>query len=57
MHEREGYTNADELQADDQLSPRPPLEPEGIRRPMSGEEASSDGSDDDERIPRPAISE
>ena len=57
MEERKRYAGVDELQADDQISPRPSAEGEGIRRPRSGDEGTSDGSDDDKRLPRPATSE
>jgi len=53
--ERKGYANTDELQADDQLSPRPALDDA-----ETGEiEISEDGStvDDEGQIPRPATSE
>ena len=57
MDERKRYANTDELQADDQLSPRPSPERAGVSRPMSDDEATLDGSDDDQRLPRPATSQ
>jgi hypothetical protein len=56
MDDRKGYTNTDELQADDQLSPAPSPDDKATR-PIRTDDTKSDGADDDERIPRPATSE
>ncbi len=56
MDDRKGYTNTDELQADDQLSPAPSPDDKAAR-PTRTDDAKSDGADDDERIRRPATSE
>ncbi|MDM9627769.1 hypothetical protein QTL95_17900 [Rhizobium sp. S152] len=56
MDDRKGYTNTDELQADDQISPTPSPDDKEARSPRSSD-AKSDGADDDERIPIPATSE
>jgi hypothetical protein len=56
MDERKGYANTDELQADDQISPRPSAEGEDVRRRRPADGATCEGSDD-QRLPRPATSE
>jgi len=56
MADGKGYTNTDELTADDQLSPAPSPDEKSFRAPGTND-ANSDGADDDERIPRPATSD
>ncbi len=56
MDNRKGYTNTDELQADDQLSPAPSPYDKAAR-PARTDKAKLDGAGDDERIPRPATPE
>ena len=57
MDERKRYTNTDELQADDQLSPKPSSAGDDDRKLKSGDGAASARAEDDQRLPRPATSE
>ena len=58
MEDRKGYTDTDDLQADDQISPIPSSEEGEVRRPASSEGSSPDRTlDDDRQVPRPATSE
>jgi len=55
MEERKGYQNTDELQADDEISPRPSFDDkDGLERPRRDVDH---GEDDAARIPRPATSQ
>jgi hypothetical protein len=56
MDDRTGYTNTDELQADDQLSPAPSPD-EREARSTRANDAKSGGADDDARTPRTVTSE
>jgi hypothetical protein len=55
MGERKGYHNTDELQADDEMSPRPSFEDRNCG--TTPRRKADDGQVDDERISRPATSE
>ncbi|MGO7548374.1 hypothetical protein [Rhizobium leguminosarum] len=50
MDESKNYLNTDEIQADDQLSPKPVEGKDPPRRVRRSEEAISEGSDDTERV-------
>ncbi len=50
MGESKNYLNTDEIQADDQLSPKPIEGKDPPRRVRKSEEAVAEGSDDTERI-------
>lgn len=54
MEERKGYRNIDELQADDEISPRPSGGGSAdVRKPPRDVD---NGDDDAQHIPRPATS-
>ena len=57
MGERKGYLNTDELQADDQLSPRPSSGNTDGHRTIEDDNAALDGAGEAQHIPRPATSE
>lgn len=50
MDESKNYLNTDEIQADDQLSPKPVEGKDPPRRVRKSEEAIAEGSDDTERV-------
>ncbi|QND14535.1 hypothetical protein HB775_12130 [Rhizobium leguminosarum bv. trifolii] len=50
MDESKNYLNTDEIQADDQLSPKPVEGKDPARRVRRSEEAIAEGADDTERI-------
>ncbi|EJC78957.1 hypothetical protein Rleg4DRAFT_0537 [Rhizobium leguminosarum bv. trifolii WSM2297] len=50
MNESKNYLNTDEIQADDQLSPKPVEGKDPPRRVRRSEEAIAEGSDDTERV-------
>ncbi len=50
MNESKNYLNTDEMQADDQLSPKPVEGKDPPRRVRRSEEAIAEGSDDTERV-------
>ena len=50
MDESKNYLNTDEIQADDQLSPKPVEGKDPPRRVRRSEEAIAEGSDDTERV-------
>ncbi|AUW41982.1 hypothetical protein CUJ84_Chr001597 [Rhizobium leguminosarum] len=50
MNESKNYLNTDEIQADDQLSPKPIEGKDPPRRVRRSEEAIAEGSDDTERV-------
>jgi hypothetical protein len=53
--DRKGYTNTDYLQADDQLSPRPPSDDKSVRR-LGTKNDVPDDADEATQVPRPATS-
>ncbi|MGV2103969.1 hypothetical protein [Rhizobium sp. 21-4511-3d] len=55
MADREGYTNTDELKADDEISPRPSRSAGGDATKPATTNAH-EGDDDAQRVPRPATS-
>jgi hypothetical protein len=50
VDESKNYLNTDEIQADDQLSPKPVEGKDPPRRVRRSEEAIAEGSDDTERV-------
>lgn len=50
MDESKNYLNTDEIEADDQLSPKPLEGKDPPRRVRKSEEAIAEGSDDTERV-------
>ncbi len=58
MSDRNRYVNTDELQADDEISPKPASDGEKRDHPrQSGNARTSDVGDDARLPPRPATSE
>jgi hypothetical protein len=53
MAERKGYVNTDELQADDEMSPKPARDEQAA----DGSQKERDGEDEARQVPRPATSE